>query len=239
MNTEKKSEIISRFLAPAVKLWIRSQVESITQLDIIIDAGDKQILSGKINQINLTAKEANYQGIFINYASVFTENIAVNLGGILRGKPLKLLQPIFVAGNVITTNEELKKSLQSSLLIQGLTDMLKILLENEGIKNGEEIISKYQINWNDIIIDIQKIIIKGELIDTINKSSSLLSIISNIDVKDEQKLMLTNLQIEGMKELNNIPINDLTIDLGNDVSLSELTVSPQELHCVGKIKVVS
>lgn len=239
MNTSKKSDIISRFLSPAVKLWIRTQVEFTRDLDILIDAGDKQILSGKINQINLTAKEANYQGILINYASVTTENIAVNLGGILRGKPLKLLHPIFVSGNVVITAQELKTSLQSSLLTQGLTDMLKILLENEGIKNAEEIIKKYKIDWNDIMIETQKMTITGEFINSLDNSSNNLTIISNIDIKDEQKLVLTNVQIDGFKDLHNSVIDDLVIDLGSDVSLSELTISSQELHCVGKIKVVS
>lgn len=239
MSQKKKSEIISRFLTPAIKLWIRTQVESIMDLDILIDAGDRQILSGKINQVNLTAKEANYQGIFINYASVSTENIAVNLGGILRGKPLKLLHPIFVSGNLTITAEELHKSLSSSLLTSGLKDLVKLLLHNENIENTEEIINKYQINWQSIDINNQSIIIVGNLINNLKNIQNKLIITSNISLENQQNLKLTQLKIEGIKELNNDDIHDLTIDLGNDVSLSELTISPEVLHCVGSVKVVS
>ncbi|MBE9223354.1 DUF2993 domain-containing protein [Cyanobacterium stanieri LEGE 03274] len=237
MNIKKKSEIISSFITPAIKLWIRTQVESITKLDVTIDAGDKQILTGKINQVNLQAKEANYRGIFLNYASVATEKIAINLGGILRGKPLKLLHPIFVSGNIIITASELSKSLDSSLLQDGLQDMLKILLNNEDV--SPEIINQYHIEWHNITMETQRIIIEGSLLNIVNNTRENLVITSNLNIEKENQLLLTNLQIEGIKELSNRAINDLTIDLGNDVSLSELTISSQELHCIGTVKVVS
>lgn len=236
MNSKKKSEIIARVLTPAVKFWIRNQVESITQLHIEIDAGDKQILSGKINQVYLSANEANYQGILINQASVSTQDIAVNLGGILRGKPLKLLHPIFVSGDIIITAQELQKSLESSLLIQGLQDVVKLILDNQGLKN---ILEKYHIQWKNISIEYQQIIVQGNINNNLEKENNILNIISNIDIQEKQKLILTDIQIKGISELNNITINDLIIDLGNEVALSKLTISPEKIHCTGKIKVIS
>lgn len=239
MSQKKKSEIISRFLTPAIKLWIRTQLESISSLNVSIDAGDKQILSGKINQVHLTAKEANYQGIFINDASVATENIAVNLGGILRGKPLKLLQPIFVSGNITITQEDLNKSLSSSLLIAGLKDLIKLLLEKEEINNSEDIIDQYDISWQSIRLDNQQLIIKGDLVNKLDNIKGNLVISSLISLEDQQNLKFTNLSIDGIKELNNDDIHDLVIDLGEDVFLSELVLSKESLHGVGKVKVVS
>ncbi|AFZ46848.1 hypothetical protein Cyast_0876 [Cyanobacterium stanieri PCC 7202] len=236
MNSKKKSEIIARFLTPAIKFWIRNQVESITQLEVEIDAGDKQILSGKINQVYLSANEANYQGIFINQASVSTEDIAVNLGGILRGKPLKLLHPIFVSGDIVITAQELQKSLESSLLIQGLQDVVKLILENQRLEN---ILEKYHIQWKNINIENQQVTIQGNINNNLKKVNNTLNITSNINIQEKQKLLLTDIKIEGIPELNNLTINDLIIDLGNEVAISELTISPHKIHCTGKIKVVS
>lgn len=106
-----KSEIISHILTPAIKLWVRSQLQEIETLNIEIHAGDRQILRGKIEQVFLSAEKANYQGICINHAQVKTEEIAVNLGGILRGKPLKLLHPIFAEGEI-----NLKKKRYSKII---------------------------------------------------------------------------------------------------------------------------
>ena len=46
---KRKSEIISRFLAPAITFWLKSQLEKVEDLDIAISAGDTKILRGKID----------------------------------------------------------------------------------------------------------------------------------------------------------------------------------------------
>lgn len=83
MTIKSKSEIISRFLTPAIKFWLRSQLSTVEDLKMEIHAGDKQILRGKINEVSVQTTKAVYQDIHISQASVSTENIAVNLGGIL------------------------------------------------------------------------------------------------------------------------------------------------------------
>ena len=41
----KQSRLIARVLAPAVQFWLRSQLSQIEDLQIKIEAGDRQLLS--------------------------------------------------------------------------------------------------------------------------------------------------------------------------------------------------
>jgi hypothetical protein len=239
MLGKKKSEIISHVITPAIKFWLRSQLESIGELDINIDAGDKQILTGKINQVTLEAKEAIYRGIYINQAEICTENIAVNLGGILRGKPLKLLNPIYVVGEVNLTAQNLHNSLPSDLLQQALKDLVKLILVNQGFENADQILTQYQIQCQKIVISEQKLAIYGSFLEYNTQKQKELFITAHLFLKSNHELLLNPIEIQGIKELDNIIINNFYLDLGEDVELEELTINSHHLHCMGKIKVVS
>lgn len=238
MAIKSKSEIISRFLTPAVNFFLRSQLEKVEDLNIKIIAGDRQILTGKIEQISLATTKVIYQGIHVTKADVSTANIAVNLGGILRGKPLRLLHPIFVQGNIKLIPDDLHTSIHSPLLSQGLIDLIIILLEKKGIKDPQKIVEKYQFIWQDLTINSDKFILTSNLIDSNGKINQLI-LSSGLALKSEHELLFNPIHLEGIPDLDNILINNLEIDLGRDVELTELVLTETELSCSGKAKVVS
>ena len=57
-----KHGLIRKGLAPAVGLWLRSQVEHIKDLEVEIEAGDRQILSGCIPQVRISARKRSIKG---------------------------------------------------------------------------------------------------------------------------------------------------------------------------------
>lgn len=238
MTIKSKSEIISHILTPAIKFWLRSQLQAVEDLNIEIHAGDKQILTGKINRVSLETSKAIYQGIHISKAAVNTENIAINLGGILRGKPLKLLQPIFVNGQLLLTLDDLQTSLNSSLLHQGLIDLVHLLLEHQKIEGYKEILAQYQFNWQEIILHNDKFIIKAILQDNQRRNTDLI-LTSNLILKDDHTLLFNPIEINKIPNLNTIIINNFEVDLGNDVVLEKVALNSNQLSCLGKIKVVS
>lgn len=238
MTIKSKSEIITRFLTPAIKFWLRSQLETVEDLKMEIHAGDRQILGGKINQVSLETSKAVYQGIHISQAVVNTENIAVNLGGILRGKPLKLLQPIFVKGKIHLTHDDLQTSLQSSLLHQGLIDLVNLLLNHEGIANSEEILAQYEFSWQNIDLKEDKFILNAILMDG-NQNQYNLTITSSLSLKDDRILLFNPIEICGIPTIKNIILHSFEVDLGEDVILEELKLTMDNLSCIGQIKVVS
>jgi hypothetical protein len=238
MPIKNKSEIISRFLTPAIKFWLRSQLETVENLEIKIAAGDRQILKGKIDEVFLQTTKVIYQGIHVSQAEVSTQNIAVNLGGILRGKPLRLLQPIFVQGNIHLIPEDLHISISSDLLSQGLVDLVAILLESQEIFASQTILEKYQFQWQNLTISPDKFSLTANLIDVQQKQHSLI-LRSGLTLKSQRELLFNPIHLQGIPDLDDLIINDVTIDLGSHVELAQLTLTEKHLYCSGRVKVIS
>lgn len=231
------SEIISTVLTPAISFWVRSQLDHIDNFTIKIDAGDGQILRGKIDGVFVEAEKAIYQGIYVNKAKLSTEEIAVNLGKVLLGKPLKLLHPILVEGEIILTLDDIKESLKSELLTQGLIDLILLCLENQHTKESKLTLEKYKFTWHDIELWEDKFLLKGNIIDTNSEGKSII-ISAGLTLKNENILLFNPIVIEGIPSLN-VTINNFEVDLGNDVAIKSLLLTKTSLSCQGKIMVVS
>ena len=120
-----KQRIISKILSPAVWLWLRSQVEQVSNLEVKISGSDRQILTGYIPRVFMCARHVVYQGLHLSQVQLVGENILTNLGQVLRGKPLQLLEPVPVSGELLLKESDLNASLQSPLLANALNDLLK------------------------------------------------------------------------------------------------------------------
>ncbi|MFZ4640799.1 MAG: DUF2993 domain-containing protein [Nodosilinea sp.] len=118
------SRLIGRLLPPAIRLWLHTQLDHLEGLDFGIQGQDRQILSGYLPQVTLSADQATYQGLRIRNARIRASDIYLNLGQVLRGKALRLLQPFPVRGEVYLSIEDLQASLQAPLIIQGLGDVV-------------------------------------------------------------------------------------------------------------------
>ncbi|NJO19656.1 MAG: DUF2993 domain-containing protein [Spirulinaceae cyanobacterium RM2_2_10] len=118
---------LGRLLESAVQLWLRTQVERIDELQVAIAGRNRQILQGYIPEVALAARTAIYQGLHLERAALTGQNIRINLGQILRGQPLRLLEPITASGELFLTAANLQASLASPLLRQALTDLLALL----------------------------------------------------------------------------------------------------------------
>jgi hypothetical protein len=65
-NNSHKIRIITNVLTTALKLWLKSQVSQVSQLEVEIKASDRQILSGRIPWVSIIASHAVYQGLNIH-----------------------------------------------------------------------------------------------------------------------------------------------------------------------------
>lgn len=236
MKLKNKTEIISKILTPALKLWLRSQLDEVEELEININSGDAQILRGKINQVFLKTTRAIYQGIHVRKVQVSTDKIAINLGGIIKGKPLRLLQPIFVEGELIATEKDLNLSLSSPLLSQGLKDLIILLLEENNVNDGEKLLSDYEITWQNLTLNKDKFSLNGTLKDSEGKLSQLV-LRSGLELENSQTLLLNPIYIEGIPDIEKIAVSKFTVDLGDEVELNLLNLFDQKIHCIGRAKV--
>lgn len=235
---QQRSRIIGKVLSPAVKLWLRSQVEQVENLQLQIEGGDRQILSGYIPKVTLFTSRALYQGLHLQQIRLIAENIRVNLGQVIKGKPLRLLEPIRAKGELLLSEDDLNASLNSELLISGLNEFLRMLLQAAGTNSPA--FRNQQIHWQKITVDGNQIHLIGCLRDANNPdTSSEIIIRTGVRITDCNQLHLDNPLIEGDLGLNSPNLASLTIDLGSDVDIEELTLSHGQLICRGSISVTS
>ncbi len=229
--------MISKILATAVKLWLRSQVEIAEELELDIASGDRQILNGYIPLVSLASSRAVYQGLHLRQIRLNGSNIQINLSEVLKGKALRLLEPVPVTGKLIIEEADLKASLSSPLLISGLTDLLCQILAKSGVDNPRYKLADYFFNWQEISLGSEKLVIKGTIRDSYNNINPL-SIYSGISLASSHTLEFFPLQIEGLPELLTLTRDCLLMDLGSEVAIEQLNLVEEKLVFVGGLTIM-
>jgi hypothetical protein len=235
----RKIRIISTVLSPAVQLWLRSQVERVEALQFKLIGGDRQIVTGNIPGISIAATSAVYQGLHLSKIQLEGRNIRVNLGQVIKGKPLCLLEPVPVVGQLLLSESDFQASLQSPLLSTALTEFLASLLALDEITNSDDH-SKYRkisFSWQQIAIDMGQLTLKGTLIDG-NLQTTPVVIRAGLQLASPHELLLNPFQIQMSSAFPSRNLDGFQVDLGSDVELQELTLTPGQLMCRGRLTVL-
>jgi hypothetical protein len=224
----QKIRIISNVLKTALSLWLRSQVSQISQLDVEIQASDRQLLSGRIPGVSIFATHAIYQGLHLTQILLKAENIRINIGALLKGQPLRLLETVPVLGEVILNEEDLNASLSSELLATALNDLLIKLLPEHSPNSKPTI-------WQTISLAKNKLILCGIQAPETNPTTIEMSV--SLELLSAHELQLSQIQIkQGTAMLTEVNQGHY-LDLGSDVDIQELTLIPGKLVCHGRINV--
>jgi hypothetical protein len=224
----KRIRLITKTITAAIKLWLRTQLSQVSEIKIEIGASDRQLLSGSIPYVSIFATDAVYQGIHVTSIQLAAENIQVNIGGILKGKPLKLLEIVPVVGELIVEQEYLNKSLSSELLSTALNDVLVKFLP-------EQDINFQSISWHKITLDNQCLTL-GAILSTETEKSHL-EITAGFKLINTQEIQLAPITIKNNQSLildNNSGYN---LDLGSDTALEEISLESSKLVCKGRVNV--
>lgn len=225
------SRIISRVLSPAIRLWLRSQVEQVKDLHFDITGKDDEILHGIIPAVKISAQNAIYQGLYLSKVALTGVNIHVNLGQVLRGKPLRLLAPIPVFGELRLLESDFNSSLNSPLLAPALKDFLIPFLPlDESVKNADS----FQLIHPRIKICEGSLTLTGEILLE-NRKMIPLMVEMGLGLASSHELFF---KPHPMTELVEPSSDDFLIDLGSEVHLEELTLKTGELICRGQLKVL-
>lgn len=112
--------VVSSAVIPLVKLWLRSQTESLAHLEITVGGSSWQILRGKIPNASVTAEEVIYQGIAITSIQLTAQEINLNVPELIKGESLKLLQPIQVEMSAHFSPDAVVRSLSSQIVKEAI-----------------------------------------------------------------------------------------------------------------------
>jgi hypothetical protein len=230
--------LISRLLAPAIELWLKSQVERVEQLQIQVQAGNRQLLSGTIPQLTLLAQNAVYQGLHLSAIDLTGQNIRVNLKQVIQGKPLQLLEPIAVNGTIVLEETDLNTSLAAPLLANAIKLFLLDMLRSN---NLEAVTDDGDLNLQNLQLRLlpDRLTLKADLISQSGKSTEI-AIRSGLRLTQPNQLQLHQPQwLPHFNAKRGLPLQDLDgypFDLG-DTELSELTIGADRITCVGQLLV--
>ncbi|MFZ9738501.1 MAG: DUF2993 domain-containing protein [Prochlorotrichaceae cyanobacterium] len=229
-----KTDLIRRLLKPAIKLWLRSQVEASHQIEFEIESSDRELLSGKINQIFVSGEEIVYQGLHLSAVQLNTQDIQFNLGQIVRGKSFRLLHPLQAAGTLFLRETDLNASIASPLLGNVLEELLdQWAAPLKTLPHWTEMGTDH--HWREIEIAFKT--------DTLNLKANFhsahtdtipLHLTATVQVSTPQTIVLNNLiwdcpdpQFQHALATT----TELTIALGSEAAIDTLTLEPGQVTC--------
>lgn len=235
----KKSRIISTILSPALRLWLRSQVERVEALEFNITGGDRQILQGNIPAISIAASSAVYQGLHLSKIQLEGTGIRINLGQVIKGKPLRLLSPIPVMGQLRLSESDFQSSLQSPLLSTALTEFLTSLLisDQQTSINNNLTDKQLSFSWQTMAINLGQLTLTGIMTKGPFAPTPII-ICAGLQLASPHQLRLNPFQIQMSPDLEPQNLDGFEVDLGADVELQELSLTPGQLICRGRLTVL-
>jgi len=118
-------QLIGKLLSSAIRLWLHTQVERVETLKVHIVGGDRPLLAGKLTGIQVQAHGVVYRGLHFTQIHLNADQVSINLGQVLRGKPFTLLDPVPVTCHLTLTERDLNASLQSPLLMGVIQDLFQ------------------------------------------------------------------------------------------------------------------
>jgi LmeA-like phospholipid-binding len=227
--TNQTRGIVGSVLSPACRVWLRSQVSHVDDLRVDIQGGSRQILGGTIPQVVVVAVGAVYQGLSLGSIDLIAQNIQINLPQVIKGQPLRLLEPISVIADVKFSERDLQASLAAPLLSQAINDLLCQILASDPQQ------AHWHIDWQALKIAPSTLILQGNL--TTDDRTVPIEISMGIDIHDGHMLILDPLKIDCSIDLPGSNIDSYQIDLGTDVNITQLQLVTGTLLCQGCIQV--
>ncbi|OIP72990.1 MAG: hypothetical protein AUK43_01640 [Oscillatoriales cyanobacterium CG2_30_40_61] len=242
-----RQPLIGSLLSTAIGFWLRSQVDKIDHLDLNIEGSNRSLLSGDIPGVSVVAENAIYQGLHLTQVQLQGSNIRFNLGKVLKGQPLHLLEPFFVTGNLHLNQFDLNQSLQAPMLVQGLNEFILSLLvsltqssssfdDSQRSENDSWVKSVQQIQDPQILIETDRLILDAQLLFD---SGELLSfqLKTGLKIANFRELILVHPQVQIYDINTELHLDNYIIDLGSDIKIQDLILSPGLLEIQAMLKV--
>jgi hypothetical protein len=226
----RQSQWISSILSKAVAFWLQSQVESVEQLETLIDAGHRDLLRGQIPQVTLKAAHGIYQGLHFSQVHLVATQIRTNLGQVLKGKPLQLLEPIDISCQLNLTQTDLNTSVAAPLFSDALRDVLLPWLQFDAALPSLQDLQTQSITLTD-----QYLILKGKIVSSGEDYPFQLQ--TQLQVQKGQILVLAEALLEVIPLIPSTPLDSLRLDLGSSVHIQQLTLADEQINLQGQIQV--
>lgn len=252
VENRQRGQIIGRVLPGAVRLWLLTQMERVDSLVIDLEGRDRQLISGYIPGVSILAEGAVYKGLQLSQVRLTAENIQINLGQVVRGKPLRLIKRFPVQGQVILSNADVAASMSSPLLAVGLADFWRSLIQLPAFFQAVE--QRYGVRSLQLDTELRQV--QVELGDGClalsfypysqgQTSEQPIILGAQLSVISGHYLQLASPHwLDNMAMLSDITqgqpiaaLSDFRWNLGEDTQLSQLDLQSTQLACEGQVMV--
>jgi hypothetical protein len=212
-----------------------------------IHGSDREILRGWVPSVEVQAEQIVYQGLHLSQAALSASQIQINLGQVLQGKPLRLLEVVPVVGTVRFTQADLSASMTAPLLKQALVDFFTLVvnhLDQELLPVATELTALYplQLQQPQIQLVTNGLMLTAELL-TPNASPAQLVLEAQLQISQGSLLQFMPLKIccalPDQQPIVGVASQPLIIDLGAEVHLQKLNITPEQILCEGRMNVAS
>ncbi len=234
-----QSKLVSRILSPAVRLWLRSQLLHVGFLQVKIEGSDRQLLKGSIPKVSLVARAAIYQGLHLTEVKVAATDININLGQVLRGKPLRILAPFPISCELQLLEADLNASFNSPILTNALMDFLRpLFLPQAGClfyeELGANVISIINLKEPRTAIAPGSLTVFGTILSD-NCSPFFLLMRTGIELTSPRELLFQIIEWKLSSTENSLPVENIKIDLGSEVEIEQFTLTSGKLFVKGQL----
>lgn len=248
----KGGRILGRILPVAVRLWLRSQVEQVEQLSLALEGRDRDILSGNVPGVAVSAQKAIYKGIHIGKLQLSAQDICINIGQVIRGKPLRLLKAFPIRGEVVLSANDLNASLASPLLAAGLSEFWRSLAQTPSLDKAIEshygrlpLRSDVELRYPQIRLGDQRLGLSFYPYAQAQMAEQPIILGTSIAIISGNRLQLESPRwLESLEDLDDLakgvpidPLQHFQWDFGQGTQLTALAVEPEKLLCSGQLTV--
>jgi LmeA-like phospholipid-binding len=219
-------------------------------LEVRIEGGDRQILSGYVPKVAIAASKAVYRGLHLSQADVTGEQIRINLGQVLKGKHLRLLETVPVYGSLLWDEADLNASLKAPLLANALADFFLAWLQKSSLLTddlAQALQNPWMLQESEAVIESQQVTVRlnwrtlRDAPEGSPQSSTRLqtTLRTGLSLVAENRLKLEQPQIStSLAQTKWTQLEDYEVALGQDVALQELRLELGKVWVQGQIKVL-
>jgi hypothetical protein len=107
----QRSGPVLQLLASGLQFWIRQQCDTVENLELQLHGSGLGLLRGRLEGVSLVARHVVFSSLEIERVELRSEAIQVQLGNLLKGRPLQLDHPFQITGYAAFSGAGLSRSL--------------------------------------------------------------------------------------------------------------------------------
>ena len=151
MSTPSSSGPVLQLLASGLQRWIRSQCDSVEELNLSLQGSAFALFKGRLKGVTLQAKRVQFQQLPLARAELQSGELRALLRPGQPNQPVQFEEPFLISGEVVISGVELNQALASdrwrwlgdllSERLMGLTPLRSLTIDDDILKLTADVIT--------------------------------------------------------------------------------------------------